>query len=308
MDRRTIPAIINKQGGSAGDAARVLAEVGGFEIHEVTADRIADTVRAIIAEKPKRVLVAGGDGTLCTAAHLLSKTGIELAVLPAGTLNHLAKHLGLPSDLREAAIVAREGITRTLDAGRVNNSLFLNTSSVGAYEIFVRRRERLEKRWGYHVASLIAGWQILVDTPTFHVAIEVNGSEQVYRTPLVFVGVGERELRIPSLGDRSDRGERGLHLMIVRSRTGARLAALALQAAAKGVDAVSQTPAMDSVVVQRFSIDASHRTASVDGELITVEPELKYEFVPDALVVVIGERRDADRAKPGVPVSSPAAH
>lgn len=310
MDGRTIPAIINKHGGRAADAARVLAEVGGYEIHEVTPDLIADKVRAIIAQRPKRVLVAGGDGTLCTAAHLLSKTGIELAILPAGTLNHLAKHLGLPADLREAAIIARDGITRTLDAGRVNQSLFLNTSSVGAYEVFVRRRERLEKRWGYHIASLIAGWQILLDTPIFHVTIEVDGAERVYRTPLVFVGVGERELRIPSLGDRSDRGKRGLHLMIIRSRTGARFAALALQAAARGVDAVSKTPAMDSVVVARFAIaiDASHTTVSVDGELISVQPELKYEFVPDALVVVIDERRDVGRARTDADAASPAAH
>lgn len=303
-----IPAIINKQGGSAGGAARILNEVGGFEVHEVNPDKIRETVQAIAAQKPRRVLVAGGDGTLCTAAHVLSKTGIELAILPAGTLNHLAKHLGLPDDLREAAVVAREGITRTLDAGRVNNSLFLNTSSVGAYEVFVRRRERLEKIWGYHIASLIAGWQILVNTPTSHVTIEIDGAKRVYRTPLVFVGVGERELRIPSLGGRSDRGQRGLHLMIVRSRTGARLASLALQAAARGLDAVSRTPGMESVVVNRFSIDASHRTVSVDGELIPVEPELEYEFVPDALVVVIGERRDGDRAKTNADPSSPAAH
>ena len=130
----------------------------------------------------------------------------------------------------------------------------------------------------------------------FAVRVEVDGIEKVYRTPLVFVGVGERELRIPSLGGRMDHGQRGLHLMIVRHRTGARLAALALQAAAKGVDAVARTPAMDSLVVTRCTIELDNDTASIDGELIPVEPPLEYEFMPDALTVVIGERRDAQRA------------
>jgi diacylglycerol kinase family enzyme len=112
----------------------------------------------------------------------------------------------------------------------------------------------------------------------------------------VFIGVGERELRIPSLGGRMERGKRGLHLMIVRSRTGARFASLALQAAARGVEAVSRTPAMDSLVVDRCTIELRSDTASSDGELVTVEPPLEYEFVPDALTVVIGERRDAQRA------------
>jgi len=290
-----ILAIINRHAGGAGDAARILTEVGGYEVHEVVPDEIALRVEQLAARKPRRILVAGGDGSLCTAAHILAETGIELAILPAGTLNHLAQDLGLPNDLREAAIVAREGITRTIDAGRVNDKLFLNTSSVGAYESFVRKRESLEHRWGYHVGSLIAGWQILIRAPTFDVTVEVAGSTKVYRTPLVFVGVGERELRIPALGKRADHAKRGLHLMIVRSRSGARLASLAIQAAARGVEAMSHTPAMDSLVVDRFAIDASTRTASIDVELVPVEPPLEFQFLPEALCVVVPERREAGR-------------
>jgi diacylglycerol kinase family enzyme len=291
-----IPAIINRKAGTAAEAGKALAEVGGFEIHEVDPAEIRSAAVGLVARRPKRMLVAGGDGSVCTVAHVVANTGIELAILPGGTLNHLAKHLGLPEDLREAAKLARTGITRRLDAGRLNTALFLNTSSVGAYEVFVRRRDWLERRWGYAIASLVAGIQILVRTPLSTVRVEVEGVERVYRTPLVFVGVGERELRIPSLGGRMDRGKRGLHLMIVRNRTGARLASLALQAAAKGVDAVSRTPAMDSLIVERCSIELPNDTASIDGELIPVEPPLEYQFLPDALTVVIGERRDAQRA------------
>jgi diacylglycerol kinase family enzyme len=295
MDGR-IPAIINRQAGTAEAAAKALSDAGGFEVHQVDPKEIQRTATELVAAKPRRILVAGGDGTVCTVAHAMAGTGIELAILPGGTLNHLAGHLGLPPDLSDAATLARGGITRTIDAGRLNDRLFLNTSSVGAYEIFVRRRERLEKRWGYTLSSIVAGFQILVRTPIFAVRVEVHGIEEVYRTPLVFVGVGERELRIPALGRRTDHGQRGLHLMIVRSRTGARLASLALQAAARGLDAVSRTPAMDSLVVNRCTIELHNDTASIDGELIRVQPPLEYEFLPDALTVVVAERRGAQRA------------
>jgi diacylglycerol kinase family enzyme len=290
-----MPAIVNREAGGASDAARILTELGGYDVHEIASTDIGDRVREIAARKPKRVLVAGGDGSLCTAAHALAGTNVELAILPAGTLNHLARHLGLPTDLREAAQIARGGLTRAVDAGRINGKLFLNTSSVGAYESFVRHRERIEGRWGYTIASLIAGWQILIHAPTIRVTVEVEGSTRVYRTPLVFVGVGERELRIPALGARAHGGKRGLHLMIVRSRSGARLASLAIQAAARGVQAMARTPAMDALVVDRFTIDATHRTASVDGELITVDPPLEYTFSPAAITVVVPERRGAER-------------
>lgn len=290
-----IPAIINRKAGTAAEAAAALNEAGGFEIHEVDPEEIRRTAKDLVARKPKRILVCGGDGTVCTVAHVLANTGVELALVPGGTLNHLAKYLGLPEDLAEAAKLARAGVTRQLDAGRINDRMFLNTSSVGAYEIFVRRRDRLEKRWGYTIASIIAGLQILLRTPVFAIRVEVDGVEQVYRTPLVFVGVGERELRIPSLGGRMDRGNRGLHLMIVRHRTGARLASLALQAAARGVEAVARTPAMDSLIVTKCTVELRNDTASIDGELIQVDPPLEYEFMPDALTVVIGERRGEER-------------
>ena len=143
-----IPAIINRKAGTAAEAARALTEAGGFELHEIDPADIRRRALDIAARKPNRILVCGGDGTVCTVAHVVANTGIELAIAPGGTLNHLAKHLGLPENLREAAAVAKSGITRTLDAGRVNDRLFLNTSSVGAYETFVRHREWLEKRWG----------------------------------------------------------------------------------------------------------------------------------------------------------------
>lgn len=290
-----IPVIINRKAGTAAEAKRAIEDAGGFKLHEVDPDAIQAKARELAAGKPRRIAVCGGDGSLSTVAQVLTNTGIELAIIPGGTLNHLAKHLGLPEDLGEAAVVARTGITRKLDAGRMNESLFLNTSSVGAYETFVRRRDRLEKRWGYRIASLIAGIRLLFRTPVTRVTVEVDGVQHVYRTPLVFLGVGERELRIPSLGGRTDRGRRGLHLMIIRHRTGARLAALALQAAARGVGAVSRTPAMDSVVVDRCTIELPNDTASIDGELVSVQPPLEYVFLPDALTVVVGERREEAR-------------
>src|ERR1043166_4772584 len=111
MTSTVIPALVNRTAGGAGDATRILTEVGGYAVEEVDPREIADRVKAIAAQRPPRLLVAGGDGSLCTAAHALGESRTELAILPAGTLNHLAKHLGLASAPRAAAIRGREGIT-----------------------------------------------------------------------------------------------------------------------------------------------------------------------------------------------------
>jgi diacylglycerol kinase family enzyme len=282
-----IPAFVNPLAGNATAARSALEAVGGFAIHEVPPDMLAANVKRALHNGSRRVVIAGGDGSLASAASALSGSDAELAILPSGTLNHLAKDLGVPLDLEEAAWVARDGSAVPLDAATVNDRLFLNTSSVGAYVTFVRARERLEHRLGYHTASFVAATRLLFALPSFRVTLQVEGIAREYLTPLVFIGVGERELKLPLLGARIPNGKTGLHVMVIRRRSGARTLALALAAAARGVDAVARTPALDSFVVESCRIEPRTHRAAVDGELVKVDPPLEYQHVPGCLRVIV---------------------
>jgi len=286
-----IPAFVNSNAKNADAASSALAESGRFAIEHVEPRQLAEKVRQAIRAGARRVLVAGGDGSIGSAANVLCGEQCELAILPAGTLNHLSQDLGLPDDLTEAAKIAAGVHTRLIDVAEVNGRVFLNTSSVGAYVTFVRTRERLERRLGYWLSSLVAALRILRRLRSFRVTLEVGGVEREYVTPLVFIGVGERELRLPKLGARVPRGQSGLHVMVVRSRSGARVVALALAAAARGVRAVSTTPAMDSFIVEKLRVEP--RTSKVgdcialDGETVGMAPPLQYRLRRGALRVVV---------------------
>ena len=282
-----IPAFVNPLAGNAEEARTHLRALNGFDVREIEPATLAHHVRAAIREGVTRIVVAGGDGSIGSAASALSGTGVELAILPCGTLNHLAKDLGLPLDLEHAARVALHGTAVPVDAAVVNDRIFLNTSSVGAYVSFVRSRERLERRLGYGVASLVAGVRLLFHMPTFRIALRVEGRDREYVTPLVFIGVGERELKLPRLGARVPGGKTGLHVMVVRERSGGRALAMGLAAAAKGLDAVSRTPALDSFLVDSCTVLPRMPRLAVDGEIVTGVPPLRYRHVPGHLRVVV---------------------
>jgi diacylglycerol kinase family enzyme len=284
-----IPAFINPLAGNAASAKEALDAVGGFDIREVPPATLADQVRLAIHEGARRLVIAGGDGSIGSAANVIGGTSTELAILPCGTLNHLAKDLSVPLALEDAARVALNGCVTAVDAAVVNDRLFLNTSSVGAYVAFVRARERLERQLGYHIASLIAAARLLMRMPTFRVTLRVAGEgvDRDYITPLVFIGVGERELRLPTLGSRVPDGKSGLHVMVVRRRSGARALAAGLAAAARGVKAVARTPAMDAFLVESCRIAPRTRRLSLDGELITLTPPFEYRHIPAHLRVVV---------------------
>ena len=267
----------------------MLESNGAFEVHAVEPEAIASTISDVVGEGAHRVLVSGGDGTIATAAAALLETPAELAILPGGTLNHFARDLGVSTEPAEGSRARRRRArARGVDVGLVNGHVFLNTSSVGAYVRFVRIRERLEKRFGYRAASAIAALRILFQWSMIAVELEVEGEPRIYRTPLVFIGVGERELQAPTLGNRVKNGQRGLHVLVVRGRSRARVFAIALAAVARGVDAVAQTPELDAFLVDRCRItvrraDAvSHST----GRSSRCTTTLEYELRRDALHVV----------------------
>ena len=284
----TVPAFVNAQAGTAAPAKQALDDAGAFAVREVEGAGIAGAVRAAVERGERRVVVAGGDGTIAAAAAELAGTGVELAVMPAGTLNHFARDLGIPADLADAAALAAGGTARPVDTATVNGRLFLNTSSVGAYVVFVRARERFERRVGYRLASLLAAAATLGRLNRFRVELEVDGVRRSYLTPIVFVGVGERELRLPMLGSRVPGGRAGLHVFVVRGRTRAALLALALVAAARGVKHARGTPRLDAFLVDRVTIvmRRPRGNVAVDGELVPAVVPLAYELRASALAVV----------------------
>ena len=255
---------------------------------EIQAADVSDRIRQLAASGVRRVAVAGGDGTIASAAEVASSVSIELAIVPAGTLNHLAKDLEIPDKLEDALHLALTGDAHPADAGCVNGRLFLNTSSVGTYVTFVRLRERLERWLGYRLASIVAGIRLLVWPRVFTVEVEIEGVLQRYVTPLVFVGVNERELKLPTLGGRAQTGRRGLHLLIVRGRSRARFAALAFAAAARGTRSAVRNPALEAFIVAHFTIGMRRRHGRVatDGELGVMSAPLEYRWVPEAVRIV----------------------
>jgi diacylglycerol kinase family enzyme len=242
------------------------------------------------------VVIAGGDGTIAKAAGALVRTSTALAVVPGGTLNHFAKDHGIPADQKEAAEVSASGVETTTDVGTLNGRVFVNTSSVGAYVVFVRTRERLERRVGYRIATFLAALRLLGRVHPFTVELELDGQSRRYRSALVFVAVGERELQLPSLGSLAENGRRGLHVVVVRGGTWARLVAAGFAAAVGGTRAIARGTLADTFVVDRCRIEFRRKRGRValDGEILEVDSPLDYTIERDALRLVVPPANEAE--------------
>jgi diacylglycerol kinase (ATP) len=75
----------------------------------------AAELAAVAADPERRLVLLGGDGTVHGVANLPG-FGAEIALLPVGGANNIARSLGLPVDLAAAARLAVRGGVRMLDA------------------------------------------------------------------------------------------------------------------------------------------------------------------------------------------------
>ena len=77
------------------------------------------------------VVAWGGDGTINEVASALVSGPTPLAVVPAGSGNGFARHLGLPREAARALDVAVRGPERSLDVGELAGRFFFNVAGIG---------------------------------------------------------------------------------------------------------------------------------------------------------------------------------
>jgi undecaprenyl-diphosphatase len=140
---------------------------------------------------PVRALgVAGGDGTVAAVAAVAANRGLPLVVVPAGTLNHFARDIGV-AKVSDAVEAVRAGSAMAVDLGGVwvddaPPCWFVNTASLGGYPDLVQLREQREQRWGKWPAAAIALIRVLWESDPLVASID-GKSRLVW---LVFAGNG----------------------------------------------------------------------------------------------------------------------
>jgi diacylglycerol kinase family enzyme/membrane-associated phospholipid phosphatase len=113
------------------------------------------------AARARVLAVAGGDGTMNCGAQAAIEHDVPLLPIPAGTLDHFARTLGLET-IEEAVAAYRSGHVVAVDVGEVAGRVFLNTASLGIYPLVVDRREDWEGTIGKWPALVLAMADVLL--------------------------------------------------------------------------------------------------------------------------------------------------
>ena len=283
--------VINASGGRASREGAGLRDrlIGAFAAQGAKIDPLLIEGQAIAQtigdqHAAKVVAIGGGDGTLGSAAGLLSRSGQTMAVLPLGTLNHLSVDLGIPADLTEAANIAVSGQTRTIDLAQVGEQVFVNNASVGLYTKLVRVRDAhaLPKA----LATIPAAWTVLRGFKVRRLELEIGGTRQCIETPLLFIGNNPYNIIGERLGQRDALNTGQLGLYAVRPKRALALIGFALRAllgrADPARDFIDVSDCAEFTLLGSGPIDVAH-----DGEVTRMQLPLRFRSLPGALKVKV---------------------
>jgi diacylglycerol kinase (ATP) len=103
---------------TASELAAVLQELGA-DVSALVTTSERELWDALRDAGRRRVVLVGGDGTLHSAANAPLRRLPELALVPAGRANNIARSLGIPVGRGAALALAVRGSTRPVDALRV---------------------------------------------------------------------------------------------------------------------------------------------------------------------------------------------
>ena len=105
---------------------------------------------------PKRIIVAGGDGTIKMVAEAMETHDVIIGILPAGSANGLAVDLNLPLEIEENLEIAFHNDYMEIDMISINGKKSIHLSDLGVNAEMIKNYENssIRGKWGYALQTI----------------------------------------------------------------------------------------------------------------------------------------------------------
>lgn len=279
--------IINRRSGARRrrDVARIIREACAWDYGIAECERKEDLDWIIRDARSADVVYAvGGDGTVHEVAKRLIHQPMALGILPTGSGNGFARHIGLPMNLRRSLQACAGGRVVEIDTATVNGIPFIGTMGIG-FDAWVAEQFASSTVRGFRTYAAVAlrgllrykstQYEITIDGEPFHRAaliVAIANASQY--------GNNARIAPVASLQD-------GVLDVVIIDRVSPlaipRLFAGSLQHA----DGVHMMRGKQ-IVIRRPTAAAAH----LDGEPVSLPETLAIAVVPRSLRVLLPDSVD----------------
>lgn len=279
FDRRIVAAFA-----SHGIEARIVS-VKGREFGRAVADALAQTDALAV--------IAGGDGTISRVLPLLARAKGRAAIMPLGTINLLARDLGLIGDLDAAITSIATGERAIIDLAEVNGRPFHSNAGIGIFAMMAREREVARRRFPFSrvLGFAWAASRTLLRSRPLTIEVTREGRHDSFVSDAVLV-TNNAFAGSPWQRPRLDEGLLEVHMLSAEGHA-ARLRAAVAMASGSWRD----LPALTSFTASEVEIrrpGRSRSTVAIDGEVTRIANPLRFKIRPAALTLPRAAKPETD--------------
>ena len=276
--------VVNRRSGARRrpDAAAIIREHCGFEYEIGECERKEDLdgiIGTALQKGAEAVFAVGGDGTVHEVAKRLIGTTIALGIIPAGSGNGLARHLGISMNLREALGAAHR--TATIDTATVNGMPFIGTMGVG-FDAWIADAFASSGVRGLATYIRVGLAGFLHYRPEQY-QIDINGETLERKALLIAIANASQygnNARIAPIASLQD----GLLDLVVVERVSLTAVPRLFGGTLHRASGITMRRG-SNIEIRRPSPGPAH----VDGEPVTLPEKLTIEIVPQSLRVLLPE-------------------
>lgn len=232
------------------------------------------------------VVAVGGDGTVNEVARGIVGTDKILGIIPCGSGDGLARHLGLSHNIERAFQTIEEGECKRMDAAEVNDRLFFSVCGMGFDAVVSERFAKSGKRG--LVSYIRQGLKSWLSYAPEKYTIEIDGKE--LNTEALFITIGNsnqwgNNAKITPLADCCDGV---LDITVVDKFNALELPWLAYRLMTGSVHKSRKVHCYKgkSIRITRQSEGAAH----ADGDWFIAPKVLDIKILPSALKVIVAKR------------------
>lgn len=228
------------------------------------------------------VVAIGGDGTVNEVARSLVHTGTALGVIPCGSGNGFARHLGIPMDAKGAIDFINRAETVSVDYGKINGCPFFCSCGVG-FDALVSSDFAKGKHRGMasYVQKALADW-VSYEPEVYEV--ETASLKRKYKAFLIACGNASQYGNNAYIAPFASMRDGMLSVSVLEPFTSVEVPYIAAQLFSNNLD---KNGHVNTLLTQKLAI---RRNAAgpvhYDGEPAIMDSLLNIEVVPDGLKVL----------------------
>ncbi len=238
-----------------------------------------------VKNKTDIIVAVGGDGTMNEVASCLIHSNSLLGIIPVGSGNGLARHLGIPLSANKAIRLINKGHYQLIDTATVNEKPFISIAGVG-YDALIARKFTSSKNRGFSNYLRIVVQTFIKYKPKKY-KLKIDGNVIKSRALFISFANSNQFGYQAQIAPKAKLNDGLLDICIVQKPALFEMPLIANLVLLKMID---KSPHVNIIPAQKVIVKRKKgKYVNIDGEAVQMGEKLEVEIVPSSLKVIIPE-------------------